>query len=81
MPASDTATTLGAAILAGVGTGIYGSFEEAAGRTVSVKKTYAPDPETQAVYEQGDETYRKLYPALEGIMNSRNGQGRKAEAL
>ena len=81
VPASDTATTLGAAILAGVGTGIYGSFEEAAGRTVSVKKTYAPDPETQAVYEQGYETYRKLYPALEGIMNSRNGQGRKAEAL
>jgi xylulokinase len=69
VPASDTATTLGAAILAGVGTGVYGSFEEAAERTVSVKKTYAPDPEKQAVYDRGYEVYRKLYPALEEIMN------------
>ena len=71
VPASDTATTLGAAILAGVGTGVYGSFEEAAVRTVRVKKTYEPDPEKKAVYERGYETYRKLYPALEEIMNAR----------
>jgi xylulokinase len=70
VPASDTATTLGAAILAGVGTGVYGSFEEAAERTVSVKMTYAPDPEMRAVYDKGYETYRKLYPALEEIMNA-----------
>ena len=70
VPASDTATTLGAAILAGVGTGVYGSFEEAAQRTVSVKMTYAPDPAMKAVYDKGYETYRKLYPALEEIMNA-----------
>lgn len=29
VPSSDTATTLGAAILAGVGTGLYKSYEEA----------------------------------------------------
>ena len=29
VPASDTATTLGAAILAGVGTGVYASFHDA----------------------------------------------------
>lgn len=72
VPASDTATTLGAAILAGVGTGVYGSFEEAARRTVRVRKTFAPDPDTQEVYGKGYETYRKLYPALEEIMNSRD---------
>ena len=70
VPASDTATTLGAAILAGVGTGVFGSFGEAAARTVRVEKTYSPDPEKQAVYERGYETYRKLYPALETIMNA-----------
>ena len=68
VPASDTATTLGAAILAGVGTGVYQSFEEAAARTVSVKKTYTPNTELKAVYDSGYETYRKLYPALEELM-------------
>ena len=68
VPASDTATTLGAAILAGVGTGVYKNFEEAAERTVSVKKTYTPDAEMKAVYDSGYGTYRKLYPALEELM-------------
>jgi len=68
VPASDTATTLGAAILAGVGTGVYQSFGEAAERTVSVKKTYMPNAEMKAVYDSGYETYRKLYPALEELM-------------
>ena len=68
VPASDTATTLGAAILAGVGTGVYQSFEEAAERMVSVKKTYTPNAEMKAVYDSGYEIYRKLYPALEELM-------------
>ena len=68
VPASDTATTLGAAILAGVGTGVYKSFVEAAVRTVSVKKTYTPNAEMKAVYDSGYEIYRKLYPALEELM-------------
>lgn len=80
VPASDTATTLGAAILAGVGTGVYGSFEEAAERTIRVKKTFTPDPEKRAVYDRGYETYRKLYPALEEIMNSQNAHGKKEDA-
>ena len=68
VPASDTATTLGAAILAGVGTGVYASFEDAAARTVSVKRVFAPDPAVKEVYDRGYEVYRKLYPALEELM-------------
>ena len=34
VPSSDTATTLGAALLAGVGVGVYESFEEAVEQTV-----------------------------------------------
>ena len=68
VPASDTATTLGAAILAGVGTGVYGSFEEAARRTVNVKTTFTPNAEMKAVYDRGYELYRKLYPALVDLM-------------
>ena len=70
VPASDTATTLGAAILAGVGTGVYRSFEEAAAQAVGVRRTHTPDPGMKTVYDRGYEVYRKLYPALEEIMNA-----------
>ena len=69
VPASDTATTLGAAILAGVGTGVYHSFEEAAQKTVSVRRTHTPDPGRQEAYEKGYRTYRQLYDRLKELMN------------
>ena len=69
VPYSDTATTLGAAILAGVGTGVYGSFEEASAQAVKVRKRYAPDPGMKAVYDKGYETYQKLYENLKDLMN------------
>ena len=68
VPGSDTATTLGAAMLAGVGTGVWSSFEEAARQTVRVKKTYAPDPGTRDIYERGYGIYRKLYEQLKDLM-------------
>ena len=40
---SDTATALGAAILAGVGCGAYRSFEDAAVKTVRVQRGDTPD--------------------------------------
>ena len=69
VPGSDTATTLGAAILAGVGSGIYGSYREAVERTVSVRKTYTPDPEKHAVYQERLELYLALYRNLESIFS------------
>ena len=69
VPASDTATTLGAAMLAGVGTGVWQDFEEAARQTVHVRKRYMPDPENEAVYDRGYETYRRLYENLKDMMN------------
>ena len=69
VPGSDTATTLGAAILAGVGSGIYGSYREAVERTVSVRKTYTPDPEKHAVYQKNMELYLALYRNLESIFS------------
>ena len=68
VPASDTATTLGAAILAGVGTGVWGSFEEAAGQTVRIRKNYIPNPGVKEIYDRGYDTYRKLYENLKGLM-------------
>ena len=59
---------LGAAMLAGVGTGIWGSFEEAAEQTVRVKRRYEPDPENREQYDRGYEKYRKLYEHLKDMM-------------
>lgn len=69
VPASDTATTLGAALLAGVGTGFYSDYEEAVQLTVSETRRHEPNEETSAVYDKIYETYLKLYQSLEPLMS------------
>ncbi|MEE0811314.1 xylulokinase [Blautia sp.] len=68
VPASDTATTLGAAMLAGVGTGFYRDYEEAVQETVQVTRTHEPNLSNKAVYDQTYETYLELYRSLSGMM-------------
>ncbi len=68
VPASDTATTLGAAILAGVGTGVYRSFREAVDRTVSVKRVHEPDIKAHEKYMKCYELYLEIYEKLKGTM-------------
>jgi xylulokinase len=54
----------GAALLAGVGAGVYGSVDEACGQTISVVRRTEPDPEKAAQYGQFYPVYRSLYAAL-----------------
>jgi len=63
----------GAALLAGVGTDIWHSVEEACQATV--RPTGSTQPVTWAVekYEQGYALYRKLYPALKDLSHELNG--------
>ncbi|MDO4273492.1 MAG: xylulokinase [Eubacteriales bacterium] len=68
VPSSDTATTLGAAILAGVGVGFYDSYEEAVALTVKETRSHTPDPENKNVYDKTYETYLKLYESLKSLM-------------
>lgn len=68
VPASDTATTLGAAILAGVGVGLYKDFEEAVNRTVQVRRYHTPNMENHDVYERNYQTYLELYRNLKNTM-------------
>lgn len=67
VPASDTATTLGAAILAGVGVGVYRDFDEAVQKTVSIRRRHEPD-EMKDAYDRGYDTYIELYAALKDLM-------------
>lgn len=69
VPSSDTATTLGAVILAGVGVGLYESFEEAVKLTVRNQRSHEPSPVNKAVYDRNYETYLKLYLQLKDIMH------------
>ena len=65
VPGSDAATALGAAILAGIGTGIYQSYEEAVKQTIAVTREHTPNPEHQEVYAEGMQNYLKLSKVME----------------
>jgi xylulokinase len=63
--ASPEATCLGAAILAAVSAGFYGSAREAAAGMVRLGEIHRPDPERQEFYDRlYGEVYRHLFPAL-----------------
>ena len=64
VPSSDTATTLGAALLAGVGCGIYGSYDEAVSRTIRITRVQEPDPDNREIYDRAMELYLRLYEDL-----------------
>lgn len=67
VPASDTATTLGAAILAGIGTGVYGSYQEAVEKTIRITRVQHPDPDRHACYKKGMQAYLNLSKTMEQV--------------
>lgn len=58
---------LGAAILAGVGCGVFQSIEEAASELGAHKVSYAPDSGLQEVYDSMYQRYIALYEALKPV--------------
>ena len=77
VPSTDTATTLGAAILAGVGTGFYKSFEEAVGKTVTVTREHEPDMKNHEIYQQYYPIYLELYENLRNTMKKSDSIARR----
>lgn len=67
VPASDTATTLGAALLAGVGCGIYADYKEAVENTIRITRVQEPDRENHEIYQCFMEKYLELYEALKPV--------------
>ena len=57
----------GAAILAAVGCGAYGSLDEAVTKLIHVVETIEPEPELVKKYEKGYQKFRQYYPALKGL--------------
>jgi len=56
---------LGAAIYAGVGTGVYKSYQEAVDVAVHIKETYEPNPKNFAAYDDAYARWCKAYDSLD----------------
>lgn len=69
VPYSDHATTLGAAILAGVGAGVYQNFEEGVEKTIKIQRTHEPDMANHQIYQDYYHLYLELYEKLKGSYN------------
>ena len=59
----------GAALLAGVASGLYTSVQQACEAKVRVMERTEPRPEVERVYAQAYETYKALYPALKPLIS------------
>jgi xylulokinase len=69
-------TAIGAAIMGGVGAGIWGSYEEAT-NLIKVEQTFTPDLTNTAIYNELYPIYRNAYPRLETLYKSLGEYGRK----
>lgn len=63
VPEVKEATALGAAIVAGVGVGLYAGVEEGAKRTVRWDATFSPDKANHKVYQEMYQPWKEVYAA------------------
>jgi xylulokinase len=61
---------LGAAIWAGLGSGIFRSYQEAIRRMVHIERAVAPVVERREIYESLYRQYVDLYPAVRSAMHN-----------
>jgi xylulokinase len=67
VPEVQEATPLGAAILAGIGIGLYKNEQDAFERVYRPGKSYRPDPQVAPKYTQWYPIYKQLYPSLKPV--------------
>jgi xylulokinase len=70
VPAIEEATPLGAALLAGIGVGVYSDEEDAYKKTYRRGKAYNPNPEVTSRYGQYYQTYKQIYPSLKNVSHT-----------
>jgi len=58
---------MGAAICAGVGVGLFASYEEAVASMVRLARTVAPDPARKAAYDEKYDRYQRFVGALRNV--------------
>jgi xylulokinase len=60
----------GAALLAGVGAGLWGSVEEACQAVIHTEQSTRPDPGAVKTYAQSYPLFQGLYPALKSTFDA-----------
>lgn len=65
----DEGPAFGAALLAGVGSKVYGSVEEACQKTIRIVSRTLPKKENAELYDKYYGVYKALYPTLKGIFD------------
>jgi xylulokinase len=67
-PAITEAGVLGAAILAGLGTGVYATAQEGVAKFVRRDRVFEPDAGRHAIYTERVALYRQLFPAMRKLL-------------
>jgi xylulokinase len=67
VPEIEESTPLGAAILAGIGVGLYRDEQDAFERVYKPGKTYSPDSQLAPKYAEWYQIYKQLYPVLKTV--------------
>ncbi len=67
VPEVEEATPLGAAILAGIGIGLYRDEQDALERVYKPGRTYQPNPQLASKYADWYQIYKQLYPVLKSV--------------
>jgi xylulokinase len=69
VPDVEEAVPLGAAILAGIGAGVFGNEEDAFQQVNREGQNYEPDAESHEKYRKLYRQYERLYPSVKGFYN------------
>jgi xylulokinase len=69
---AEEGAAYGAAILAGVGVGIWSDVEAACTEVIQISMRSEPDPQSAKVMNERYTKYRKIYPALAGLNDTRS---------
>lgn len=77
-PDVTEAGTVGAAILAGAGSGVYASVDEGIQQFVGVERVFEPDPERHRIYQERMDLYRRFYPSLSEFLRDLARQASRA---
>jgi xylulokinase len=72
-PVITEAGALGAAITAGVGTGIFASFEEGVDAMVNLERSFEQEPRKQAHYIRRYEHYKHIWPLMKDFLTCGEG--------
>ncbi|TVR03182.1 MAG: hypothetical protein EA403_07460 [Spirochaetaceae bacterium] len=70
IPDVSESTALGAALLAGVGIGVYRDMVDASQSTVRLQQSFHPNSEHRATYDRLRDVYAKIYPQIREISRS-----------